>query len=438
MDRTFTANGTIAIVGHANAPWRETFVCFIVLMSVAAFYPLFQDPGFIFRDTAISAVGRVTESAANRSNPLYILFWMIAFAGAAWLSLKSAIERGIEKRLLLLLLFAAYVAASTLWSVSPEASLTPAVMLGFNVLIAWALAYVVETTTFLKLLARTNLALAALSLALLAFNPAAALYEPDRPGLIISGQLSGIYADKAILATFAVISLLIVTFLPGTIPGRWNKIAAQLVLIITVLFTNSASAIAGAAAAFGVLILARALPSFASLILLAALVAVAIVAGILPFTGAGDIAELMGRSPDLTGRGEFWPLAPGLIGEEPILGYGYMAFFTDGANSLAWRVWNIESYFWTPNFHNTWLDVLIGLGAVGGIAYALMLMAAISIVANPTLHRRTADVLGATLLILILNSATEFSFLYHNRLATILLFYCVIVSARVLQRPRAI
>jgi O-antigen ligase len=261
-------------------------------------------------------------------------------------------------------------------------------------------------------------------------NPAAALYEPDRPGLLISGQLSGVYADKAILAIFSVASLLIVTFLPGVIPVRGGRTTAQAILAITLLLTNSASAMAGAAVGLGVLFIARSFPRFAGAILGGALLVTAIVAGVLPFTGAGDIAELMGRSPDLTGRGEFWPLAPGLIGEQPALGYGYMSFFTNGPTSPAWRVWNIESSFWTPNFHNTWLDVLIGLGIVGGIGYGLMLLATVLTIAFPAMERRTADVLGAIMLLLVLNSATEFSFLYHNRLSTLLLFYCVLIGGR--------
>ena len=78
--------------------------------------------------------------------------------------------------------------------------------------------------------------------------------------------------------------------------------------------------------------------------------------------GRNRIFMATGRDPTLTGRTELWAFVRGMIDQRPLHGYGYHAFFDlPGLQEhlLALVGWP------APNAHNGYLEVLLGLGAVG-------------------------------------------------------------------------
>lgn len=89
------------------------------------------------------------------------------------------------------------------------------------------------------------------------------------------------------------------------------------------------------------------------------------------------ILAATGKDANLTGRGDLWQVADRLIGQRPILGLGYNAFWVQG-NLDAERLWellNVKSG--SPfNFHNTVRDILVNIGIVGLVLYAVVWLAA--------------------------------------------------------------
>ncbi len=75
-----------------------------------------------------------------------------------------------------------------------------------------------------------------------------------------------------------------------------------------------------------------------------------------------DTAELIGRSGDLTGRGEVWTQTWGLILERPLTGYGYGTLWYPTAESL-WIQQSLTDFSWTVyHAHNGLLQIASEIG----------------------------------------------------------------------------
>lgn len=90
-----------------------------------------------------------------------------------------------------------------------------------------------------------------------------------------------------------------------------------------------------------------------------------------------SILTASGKDANLTGRADLWRVADRLIAQKPILGLGYNAFWVQG-NLDAERLWKLlhvpsGSPF---NFHNTPRDLLVNIGFVGLLLYAVVWLAA--------------------------------------------------------------
>ncbi len=79
------------------------------------------------------------------------------------------------------------------------------------------------------------------------------------------------------------------------------------------------------------------------------------------------ILTALGKDTTLTGRGDMWPYIFEMIGQHPILGYGYGAFWY-GPDTPSFYIWQATG--WTPpNSHNGFLDVWLQIGLVGLLIY---------------------------------------------------------------------
>lgn len=89
-----------------------------------------------------------------------------------------------------------------------------------------------------------------------------------------------------------------------------------------------------------------------------------------------DILVLLGRSPDLTGRGEFWPQLIQKLLERPILGYGFEGFWIPWVGDLNPASTIINHNFYVPSHaHNGFLDLALNLGILGLILYLFTFIA---------------------------------------------------------------
>ncbi len=79
------------------------------------------------------------------------------------------------------------------------------------------------------------------------------------------------------------------------------------------------------------------------------------------------ILKALGKDTTLTGRGDMWPYIFEMIGQKPILGYGYGAFWS-GPDTPSFYIWRATG--WTPpNSHNGFLDLWLQIGLIGLLIY---------------------------------------------------------------------
>lgn len=391
-----------------------------LVMATSAFYGVFadapqDDPGAIGEVSARGSLG-------------YVALWLLLYTVSGALLLWETWRRGLDLRLVLLIPFAVYVVASATWAGNPWGSVVFGGMLALNIVVAAALAGQIPPAALLALAARTITVLVGLSIVLFILDPKSVVSTPDRPGLFMPGELYGVFSHKVALGTYAALALLILLSSPESFrPAvRWG---ALLICALGLALSNSASAFVALVVSATLLGASRLVPGARSWWFRAGLVLVMIISITLPFIDAGTFAQLFGRAPTLTGRTSFWMMAPDFILERPWFGYGYGGFFDQNPYSRVWELWAAAEWFFTPNFHNSALDVTIALGVIGLTAYIAVVLQAGAVHANSTLGR-SGDVLAAVIVLLAASSATDFQLMRHNALPTVLMFYAFLVGGR--------
>ncbi|WP_455988280.1 O-antigen ligase family protein [Methylorubrum extorquens] len=307
-------------IGLSGARWRAAFVVFAVLMCANAFYVLFLGSN--------NEVGNTkTLMPSNRNNLLYVGLWLCLYVLSLGVVMRDMRRNGINLCLVAVLPFAGYILLSTCWATDSWASLVPAGMLVLNIAIAAALACLVHPAVFLSLYAWTNVFLVASSLVMVVVMPDAVRTDITRPGLLMSGELFGAYGSKTLHGMSAASAMLILLFLPSASP-RGLRGPALAILALGLILANSMSSVSGIAVAGLTLLAARMLPGCGRAIFATVTGFAILLSLFLPFIGVGDIAVALGRSPDFTGRSNFWPYALEVFRDRPVFGYGYLSFST--------------------------------------------------------------------------------------------------------------
>lgn len=147
--------------------------------------------------------------------------------------------------------------------------------------------------------------------------------------------------------------------------------------------------------------------------------------------GLEPALALMGRDLTLTGRTVLWAAAVAAGLQRPILGYGYKAFWLEGAGGAAAiqeTVWGTD----TGHGHNSYLDVWLELGVVG-----LTVLAAVLIVTwrnmlrlNWVQEREESRFLVTAMAYLSLSAMAASAWLDRNSILWILLCVCVYWARR--------
>jgi exopolysaccharide production protein ExoQ len=367
----------------------------------------------------------------SRADVVNMLGWILLYGVSGLTVLRSIWTHGLELRLALLIPFALYVLASATWAYEPVPSLVFCVMLVANIVVADALATQVPPAMLLGALARVVVPCIAFSLVLLILVPEVVTTEPDRPGLLIWGEFNGVFSHKIHMGINAASAILVLLFQPDSFASsRWLRWLGLAVCIVALVLANSASAILALVGSVMLIVAVRAAPRLRGILFFVVGLTTVFISVALPHLDLGSLYALVGRSANLTGRGDFWALAPGYIAEHPWFGYGYGGFFQRDPYSQVWDLWSYSEYFFTPNFHNSALDTTILLGLIGLGAYLAILVTSLWISANRSLGS-SADILACILILFTASSATDFQFMRHNCLATILLFYAFLVGGRV-------
>lgn len=143
-----------------------------------------------------------------------------------------------------------------------------------------------------------------------------------------------------------------------------------------------------------------------------------------------------GKDATLTGRTYLWSEGLRTAGERPLLGVGYYAYWVQGF-SEAERLWD---EFFIENrggfhFHNTYIEVLVELGAIGLILIAIVMMRILaghlSRLLKDARNPNSIIMFGIAALLLI-RSFVEVDFMHPYAIGSFLLYY----AAGLLARPR--
>nr|WP_255720164.1 O-antigen ligase family protein [Acuticoccus kalidii] len=190
--------------------------------------------------------------------------------------------------------------------------------------------------------------------------------------------------------------------------------------------------VAGAALVMGAILAASRTKPTVRLVLiglaglfLGVLVVVAIQFGV--FSG---VLGAFGKDPTLTGRTYLWSKGIEAAGGSPLFGMGYQAFWRIGyppAEDL-WREFYITARTGF-HFHNTYIEMAVGLGLVGLGLMVAMLVTLLVQSAGTILRARVTVFNALTItfaLLLLMRSFVEIDFLMPYTVGTFLLYFAMV------------
>lgn len=383
---------------------------------------------FILGDQATSLVSAEQMGVTNPKGDagkqailasMYAAFSLLLLArtrAAEWTAI------GIPLALLLVLCF-----ASAAWSDLPGVSFRRSLALAGTVVIGTYAGLRLDQHRIMRVLLASSWVVLLASFAVAALLPVS--------GLDSEGRLRGVFAHKNGIGSFAALSLLFaLVYLPSVRPGRSRVLLLALALPCTAALALAGSVTPTIALVFAlavVMLQARHGPRACVLPLVAALAT-----GLLSPLFAwefGDFAQLFGRDSEFSGRTRVWLFSLEFLERNPVLGYGYGAFWL-GPAPLIFQRW---SGFPVPNAHNGYLDLALGVGipgaalavvAVGRLIWAL----ARAERADPD---RTSPATAAFVAFLLVTNIAEDPLVTGNEILTLLFVYMV-VRANLAARAR--
>ncbi len=194
--------------------------------------------------------------------------------------------------------------------------------------------------------------------------------------LFEGGRIQGIVGNANLLAFAALLAAIVFAIQlaerrVGAVAG-WGWLGAAL---LTLALTRSSTVlVAGLAAlvALAILLVARRLTARGRLTLygLTVVALAGVIAAAIVFRDT--LLALVGRSEDLTGRLDIWATVIDLAAQRPVLGWGWVSYWVpwvEPFNELV--VINGVTYL---QAHNAWLDVLMQLGWVGLVIFAILVV----------------------------------------------------------------
>jgi O-antigen ligase len=276
----------------------------------------------------------------------------------------------------LILLFG-WTMASAMWSVNADPTVRRSAALLGTVIIGLYLGLRFDHRRLLHLLALVAIIVLGLSLLVAQLAPSS--------GLDFEGRLRGVTAHKNALGNFAALA-----FLVAAAQLRLNGVSrlmfaiVRLVLLLSVIcmaWAHSTAVLPVLAAALGALVLGRVLrrssAGFLAILPVAAVITMLVMEAAVAHFGA--LATMMGKDSDISGRTLVWNFAERMILAEPLLGYGFGAFWV-GGNSPGAVFWS-NTHLGVPHAHNGYLQLMLDTGIVGLL---LFLLAAVIVVVRLT------------------------------------------------------
>jgi exopolysaccharide production protein ExoQ len=257
----------------------------------------------------------------------------------------------------------ATVAASVAWSVDPETSLRRAFALSMWTLFGLYLASRYDTRALLRLLGIALGLLALMSIASVLLTPDYGLESGfDR------GAWRGVFVTKNTLGEMMLLAAVVFgLFAARKGPARVPAVFGVLLAVTLIFFAKATAAllIVGVLAITIPVVLAFRKNNAAAAVVLCALLGVSAGASV-AIADRDAVLSVLGKDATLTGRTVLWATVMERIEDQPLLGYGYGAFWE--ANGVQREQVRAAVGWDTPHSHNGFLDMWLDVGLVGVLA----------------------------------------------------------------------
>jgi exopolysaccharide production protein ExoQ len=266
-----------------------------------------------------------------------------------------------EKILLTLVIFAVF---SLSWSILPLETLKRVIALTGTFLFGYYLAIRFNTEDIFRIIGYTFITVMLLSLVWILVVPSYGMHVNDTH----HGAWRGIFAHKNIFGSYMVLCAILCLFFYRI---QHNAIKIFFILlffisIIAILFSRSATAVAGIGFILVMVIILRYVSirqPHARIVAIYIAFTITVIVSLLVINNYQALFGLLGRSETLTGRIPLWYMTAESIAERPVFGYGYGAYWL-GLEGPSARIWN--SLHWNPSHaHNGFVDLAFQLGLVG-------------------------------------------------------------------------
>ncbi len=355
----------------AGRPSQALAVKFAAMLPALQFgYAILLAPILFAAETReiLAGFGDPTNGPSTRAAAIaYGLFFVVSVL--TFLVARPTVSRTARQLFLAVAALCLYAFLSALWSLDPIRTLMKATQ---------------QTMVVMSLLAAVISArdpepvlkwLIGLMTAVVLVNILAVIARPPGP---IGHE--GIYAHKNYLGAVTALSLMFgiyaLTFrrLVYLIAGLFLIAGSFLLLVASESKTSAGMAVAAPALAIGVYLLAKhvAIPPLVTwLVAQGAAVAGFILLGAIFDFQLSDLLRLAFGDETFTGRTHIWAFSWQKIAEHPIFGYGYHGFWNIGPESPRFTA-HIQFIHNMPHAHNGYIDLLLNLGIVGLVFFAVI------------------------------------------------------------------
>jgi exopolysaccharide production protein ExoQ len=311
----------------------------------------------------VSAAFRLTHFAIYGMLAAIIL----ASSGPAWPTLRRAP---------MLLAFTLLPILSTAWSVEPQETLQRSIALIGCTMLALHLAAQRSGEEIVALIAAACTLAAAISLVLIVAVPSVGLMQGEGIRNVWAGTWAGAHNHKNALGQMAGLGVVVCLIAWMNPKASMRPLAATGLVLNAVLVAGSRSlsaqliTVSVALMVIGAGTFARLATRFVLPILILLAGALLCAALSLSVEDLFDLLGALGKDATMSSRVPLWTLLAEFIHDRWWLGYGYEAFWTEGFHAGSF----IESrlYFRPHYAHNGYVELWLGLGAVGVGLFALL------------------------------------------------------------------
>lgn len=201
------------------------------------------------------------------------------------------------------------------------------------------------------------------------------LWYWSRDVLFVDGRIQGIVGNSALLSFVALLGIIVfgIQLFDRTYRKRWSApwlVIAVAVFALTRAATNILGLVAVLAVVIAVLLVRRARTPRIRALTYGGLLVVVLAGAAGAALFSRQILALLGKSADLTNRGEIWSSVIALAQERPALGWGWVSY---------WVPWVAPFDTLAKNngvrqlhAHDAWLDIWLQVGIVGLVVFGAL------------------------------------------------------------------